>query len=149
MGLFSREKEKPRSFEEITTPKDEMQEEMINSDCENEEENGKRLGEKVPNGVPFNPSEFTALSCFGWKEDKTEKWLAKCAKVWFLIISFAWFLFGAVTFAPIIFISNKIDVLFNDRKKSLMCGIIIYAVVVALIILLFATRQGNPPTPIA
>lgn len=60
-----------------------------------------------------------------------------------LVMSFVWFVFGAITFAPILFISNKIDVLFNDRKKSLMCGIIIYAACVALIVLLFATRGGG------
>lgn len=141
MGLFSREREKPRSFEEITTPKDQIEEEISDCESENMEENLKIERRKTQKGVPFNPSEFNALSCFGWKEDKTEKWLVKCAKVWFLIISFGWFLFGAVTFAPIMFISNKIDVIFNDRKKSILFAIIIHTVLIALIVSLFVINR--------
>lgn len=149
MGLFSNDKNKPRSFEEITTPKNEIEDEVENVDEENVEKPVKNKRKKQNKGIPFNPSEFNALSCFGWEDDKTEKWLIKCAKVWFLIISFVWFIFGAITFAPIIFISNKVDVLFNDRKKSLLCGIIIYVIVIALIVLLFATRQDTSDLPIA
>ena len=147
MKLFNREKAKNRSFEEITRPKDEVFEENEEAEAEaseeNVEENAEPKCEKtVKPSVPFNIGEFNALTCFGWKEDKTDKWLLKCAKVWFLVASFAWFMFGAITFAPVIFISNKVDALFNDRKKSLVCGIAIYVVIVALIVFLFATRGG-------
>lgn len=143
MSFFKRDKAKSRSFEEITRPKDDIQEENEDVNIEGEEKVEDKPPKKTEKGVPFNPSEFNALSCFGWKEDRTDKWLAKCAKVWFLLMSFAWFVFGAITFAPILFISNKIDVLFNDRKKSLMCGIIIYIALIALIVLLFASRGGG------
>ena len=143
MKLFKREKAPSRSFEEITRPKDETQEENEEVETENEKKVETNVPKKATKGVPFNPSEFNEMSCFGWKEDRTDKWLAKCAKVWFLLMSFAWFVFGAITFAPILFISNKIDVLFNDRKKSLMCGIIIYVALIVLIVLLFASRGGG------
>lgn len=143
MGLFVREKNKPRSFEEITAPKDETEEEKLDIEGEFLEETAKIVERKTPIGVPFDSSEFNALSCFGWKEDKTEKWLIKCAKVWFLIISFVWFLFGTITFAPIIFISNKIDVLFKDRKKSLLVGIGLYTLIVALVVILIIARATN------
>jgi hypothetical protein len=142
--FFNREKARSRSFEEITTPIDEQK-----TVDEEHDKNVESPNEKKPNGVPFDSNEFGALSCFGWKEQKTDKWLIKSAKVWFLIMSFAWFLFGAITFAPILFISNKVDVLFNDRKKSLIFGTIIHVVIIALIVLLFASRRDNLDLPIA
>lgn len=142
MKFFKREKARVRSFEEITTPIDEKEEEKEAVEEECEEKPVETPIKKKPKGVPFNSEEFGALSCFGWKEQKTDKWLIKSAKVWFLIMSFAWFIFGTITFAPILFISNKIDVLFNDRKKSLMCGIVIYVALIALIVLIFASRNG-------
>lgn len=83
---------------------------------------------------------FNALSCFGWNENKTDKWLIKCAHVWFGIMSFMWFLVGALTFAPIIFISNKVNVIFKSKTKSMLCAIIVYIAIVALIMLLISTR---------
>lgn len=152
MVFFGKNKSKARSFEEITSIRGESEEasaeEVVEDESSSEKtsvatEKEEKVEKIVKTAIPFNTGDFNALSCFGWKEDKTEAWLKKCAKVWFLMASFVWFIFGAITFAPIIFISNKVDVLFNDRKKSLMCGIIIYAVCVVLIALLFATRGGG------
>jgi magnesium-transporting ATPase (P-type) len=84
---------------------------------------------------------FNALSCFGWNENKTDKWLIKCAHVWFGIMSLMWFLFGASTFAPIIFISNKVNVIFKSKTKSMLCAIAIYAILTALIVVFMATRN--------
>jgi hypothetical protein len=137
VSFLKRQRAKTRSFEEITTPKDDIQRENDDVEFESEEKVDYKPAKKKVKGVPFNPSDFNALSCFGWKEDRTDKWLVKCAKVWFLIMSFAWFLGGSITFAPILFISNKIDVLFNDRKKSLTCGIIIYVAFISIIVFLF------------
>lgn len=81
-------------------------------------------------GEPMKP-----LDCFGMDEDKTERWLGKCVKFWFCCMSFIWFLFGALTFAPVIFISNKVNVIFNDKKKSLYFAAFVYMAVLALIIL--------------
>jgi hypothetical protein len=93
--------------------------------------------------------DFTtnALSCFGWKKDTTEAWMIKCAKVWFLVLSFLYFVFGALTFAPIIFISNKLYPLVKDKKKSLIFAIVIYAVIVCLIVVLIGLRHTNEPIP--
>lgn len=139
--FFKREPSRVRSFEEITTPIDEKEEEKEAVEEECDKKATEIPTKKKPKGVPFNPEEFGALSCFGWKEQKTDKWLIKTAKVWFLIMSFAWFIFGTITFAPVLFISNKIDVLFNDRKKSLTCGIVIYVALIALVVLLLNSRK--------
>jgi hypothetical protein len=92
---------------------------------------------------------LTALGCFGWKEEKTEKWLAKCAKVWFLIMSLLYFLFGALTFAPIIFIKNKVNSVVSDKKMSLILAIVIYAVVFILFAIFIGVRfDANVPSAI-
>lgn len=83
------------------------------------------------------------LSCFGMKKDRTENWIEKCVKIWYYVMSFLWFLFGAFTFAPVIFIANKMEAIFKDKLKSLVVGAIIYTVIVALIVILFATRNSD------
>jgi hypothetical protein len=85
--------------------------------------------------------EITALDCFGWKKEKTENWLLKCANVWYMIISFGWFMFGAMTFAPVIFISNKVNVIFKDKKKSLIFALCVQTASILFFgILLFKRR---------
>jgi hypothetical protein len=85
--------------------------------------------------------EITALDCFGWKKEKTENWLLKCANVWYMIISFGWFIFGAMTFAPVIFISSKVNVIFKDKKKSFIFAASVQAAILVLFgILLFKRR---------
>lgn len=83
MKFFKRDKARGRGFEEITRPKDDIQDENEEVEVECEERVENKPPKNAVKGVPFNPSEFNALSCFGWKEDRTDKWLAKCAKVWF------------------------------------------------------------------
>ena len=78
--------------------------------------------------VPIKP-----LDCFGMEEEKTEKWLGKCVKFWFWCVSFMWFLFGTLTFAPVIFIRSKIDVIFKDKRKSLLYATILYCAISILI----------------
>ena len=80
------------------------------------------------------------FDCFRMEEGKTEKWLAKCVKIWFYCISFVWFLFGALTFAPVIYISNKVNVIFKDKKKSLLCSVALYFLFCALIAVLIVLR---------
>jgi hypothetical protein len=72
---------------------------------------------------------------FGMEEEKTEKWLTKCVKFWYCIMSLLWFFFGAVTFAPIIFVSNKVNVVFKSRKFSLLFSILLYIALVVCLIL--------------
>lgn len=145
MKLFNRKEQQKRSLEELFTPKEE-------SDILVENEGEKELEEEQSEENTFieqqkvekckSNDSVNAFDCFGWDEEKTDKWLKKCANVWYLIISFFWFLFGAFTFAPVVFISNKVNVLFNNKKKSFVCGLIIYAILFALVIFLF-TARGN------
>lgn len=120
---FKREKVKARSFDEIVGEKTEEKEEM----CTNSEEIVK--GEEI---------KCTALDCFGMTEGKTDNRLIKCANIWYLITSFLWFLTGCLTFAPVIFLQSKVNVIFNDKKKSLICAILIHSVIIlALIMVIF------------
>ena len=148
MSLFQRKAEEKRSIEEIFTPKDESEKEIepSESDLVAEEET-----EIEPIEIKSESAEeFTenALDCFGWKEIKTEKWLVKSAKIWYGIMSLLWFVFGAFTFAPIVFISKKVNVIFKSKKKSLFVGIGIYALIVAVITLIIIARTAtNITTP--
>lgn len=105
-------------------------------------------GEDKANKNRDEKAEFNALSCFGWGECKTDKWMKRCVGVWYVMISFVWFLFGAFTFAPITFISGKVNVFFKNKKKSIFCGIIIYAVIVVLVVLLFSARGNTSTLPV-
>lgn len=152
MGLFRHNEEEKRSLEDILTPKcdDEEEEDLVAEDDEdgeedapneesvNEAESAKDVGIKVetPEEVSFN-----ALTCFGWSETKTPKWLIKCAHFWYGAMSFFWFVFGALTFAPIIFMRKKTDVLFKSKFKSFIVSCAIYAIFVALIVILFASNR--------
>lgn len=82
-----------------------------------------------------------ALACFGWENVNTQRLLVILAKVWFGIMSLGWFLFGAVTFAPVIFIGGKVNVIFKDKKKSLFVGGVIYAVMIIAIVLIAVARR--------
>lgn len=142
VSFFKRNNAKCRSFEEITRTKDDLQDENEEVDVDVEEKVEDKPPKKTVNGFPFGQSEFNALSCFGMKEDRTDKWLGKCVKVWFCCMSFIWFLFGTLTFAPVIFISNKINVIFNDKKKSLLFAIILHVVILSLIFVLIFTKHS-------
>lgn len=152
--FFKKKKPKHRrSIEDIFTAKENSEKEaeiVENDDVEeeidyNESEESTIIDEKEEEVHTKNekdrvveeekPETFTesALKCFGWKEVKTEKWLVKCAKAWYGVMSFAWFLFGAITFAPIAFMQNKVNAIFNDRKKSLAVAITIYILAIGLI----------------
>lgn len=153
MGLFQHNEEEKRSLEDILTPKcdDEEEENLVAEDDEdgeedapneesvNEAESAKDVGIKVetPEEVSFN-----ALTCFGWSETKTPKWLIKCAKVWFLMMSLLYFVFGALTFAPIIFIQHKVNSVVRDKKMSFIIAVVIYAVAVVLFTILIGARCG-------
>ena len=127
--MFGRKETKKRSLEDMFVP--------IDSDIADEAESEVDFGyvecEKAEEVENFANEPIKPLDCFGMAEEKTEKWLNKCAKFWFCLMSFLWFLFGALTFAPVIFISNKVNVIFNDKKKSLLCATVIHGLLLALI----------------
>lgn len=142
--LFFKKKEAPkRTLEEMMRSPNE--DETINEDIEDSvlEEEVKKDDcdkDKVKNNEAENV-ELNALFCFGWKEDKTEKWMIKCAKVWYAIMSFFWFVLGALSFAPVIFISNKSNVLFKDKKMSFIFAIALYCILIVLLIILLSTKK--------
>ena len=145
-NLFNRGNEKKES--EKKTLEDFIRKEEDEEECEpcedmadveipNEEDEKKDEARHESEGEGLN-----ALSCFGWREEKTEKWLVKCAKVWFLMMSLLYFVFGALTFAPIIFIQNKVNSVVKDKKMSLIIAVVIYAVAVVLFAILIGSRCG-------
>ena len=125
--MFGRREEEKRSLEEIFTPIEDS------ADIEEKEIEQEEVAEAVAESEsePIKP-----LSCFGMEEGKTEKWLMKCVKVWFCCMSFLWFLFGAMTFAPVIYIGDKVNVIFKNKKKSLLLATLVYCVFALLLMLL-------------
>lgn len=148
MSLFNRDQEESRTIDDILTPREEGCEDTeITSDDSNnlEEEVLDEVTEDVKIEIQTETPEessFNALSCFGASDTKTPKWLIKCAHFWYGAMSFFWFIIGALTFAPIIFMQKKIKVIFKSKLKSLVVSCIIYAVFVALIVMLFASNRG-------
>lgn len=132
--MFGRKETEKRSLEDMFTPRDDVcesiEDEVISEDFKEKTEEQCEGDDDKSSFVPIKP-----LDCFGMEQEKTEKWLAKCAKFWFCFMSFLWFLFGALTFAPVIFISNKVNVIFKDKKKSLLCATIIHGLLLALLII--------------
>lgn len=133
-NLFKREGEKKEE-------KKKTLEDFIKKDDENVEKDEDIVNEKESTEESVPIVEETALGCFGWEESKTPDWLAKGAKIWFVIMSFLYFLFGALTFAPMIFIRNKLNSVLNDRKKSLFVAIGIYGIIIVLIVLMILARS--------
>lgn len=133
-NLFKREGEKKEE-------KKKTLEDFIKKDDENVEKDEDIVNEKESAEESAPIVEETALGCFGWEESKTPDWLAKGAKIWFVIMSFLYFLFGALTFAPMIFIRNKLNSVLNDRKKSLFVAIGIYGIIIVLVVLMILARS--------
>ena len=136
--MFGRREEEKRSLEDMFTPIDEVvlseeeAVETVEAECE------KVTEDEVVSD--YNNEPIKPLSCFGMEEGKTEKWLMKCVKVWFCCMSFFWFLFGAITFAPVIYISNKVNVIFKNKKKSLLFAALIHIVLVLFVVLVIVFR---------
>lgn len=132
--MFGRKETEKRSLEDMFKPIDEVVESVDDEETAydlNENQKVGNVGNTEKNScVPINP-----FSCFGIEEGKTEKWLGKCVKFWYCVMSFLWFVFGAVTFAPVIFISNKVSVIFKDKRNAVLASSIIYvACIVSLIV---------------
>lgn len=134
MSLFRQKSKETRSIEEILTPKNEA--EGLENDENEDFVEKKDVESETPKVTAISP-----LECFGLKEEKTEKWLYKCVKIWYYFMSFVWFLFGAVTFAPVIFIGNKLNVVVDDKKKSILFAIILDIFLISLLVLFFSTRK--------
>lgn len=141
MSLFRKSKKEVRSIDDILMPNDE------NKDLAVEDENSVD-GEDVKN-IPIGASsmEISPLDCFGMKEEKTEKWLFKFVRIWYYLMSFVWFLFGSATFAPVIFIGNKLNAVFNDKKKSILFALILHIALITLLLVFFYTRAKTSDLP--
>jgi hypothetical protein len=141
-SMFWRKEAPKRSIDDILTPKEDME----SKDAVEVEELEDIVQEKESNrDAEFNNEPIRPFDCFGIEEAKTEKWLGKCVKFWFCCMSFLWFLFGAFTFAPVIFIGNKVNVIFKDKKKSLFVAIGIYSFIVAIVVLFSITDNIASP----
>lgn len=134
--MFGRKEPKKRSLEDMFVPKDVD----IVDEAESEVDFGSVECEKAEEVENFAKEPIKPLDFFGMEEGKTDKWLMKCVKFWYCFMSFLWFLIGAATFAPVLYISNKVNVIFKDKNKSLLCAILIHAVFIALIFVFFTIR---------
>ena len=135
MGLFGRKSEKGRTIDEIINSEmidETLPEEADDSDEISTEENPN----KEENDIYIVDNK---LEYFGMGKEKTEKWLMKLVSVWYILASLCWFVAGALTFAPILFIAEKVDVLFKNKKKSIIIGVIVYALIIGMI--LFFTKM--------
>lgn len=124
-----------RSLDDMFTPKEEdgvCDEEVVIE--------GDELVELADEKKEVENKVVKPLDFFGMEEGKTDKWLMKCVKFWYCLMSFLWFLLGAVTFAPVLYISNKVNVIFKDKKKSLLCAILLHSIFIALIFVFFTIR---------
>lgn len=148
MKLFQRSDEEKRSIDDILTPKG-VDEESVDGEgsgesCEVEDDAKNKCFEDVPMDLTSS-----ALNCFGWDSSRTEKWMIKCVKVWYYIASFAWFAFGAITFAPVIFIKGKLKPILKDDLKALLASVAIYAVFFVLLMFLLFFNNGEGATEAA
>ena len=132
--MFGRKETEKRSLEDMFKPIDEVVESVDDEETTYDIDEYQKVG-NVGNTEKNSCVPIKPLDCFGMEEEKTEKWLGKCVKFWFCLMSFLWFLFGALTFAPVIFISNKVNVIFNDKKKSLICATLIHGLILCLIVI--------------
>ena len=158
--FWKRQKNAPRSWEEITAVNTEdIEEENGDVSCfdieaddnapndtgrdsksvgksekEKKVANKKEKVDKIINNLSFDPTFY-----YGWGEDKVDAWMQKLTRVWNVIASALWFILGSITFAPILFTANKLDKFFDDKKKSFFTSAIIYFAVVLflMIIILF------------
>lgn len=137
--MFGRKETEKRSLEDMFKPIDEVVESVDDEETTYDIDEYQKVG-NVGNTEKNSCVPIKPLDCFGMEEEKTEKWLMKCAKVWFCCMSFFWFLFGAMTFAPVIFISNKVNVIFKNKKKSLLVSALTYSLFVLVFVLLILFR---------
>lgn len=137
--MFWRQEREKRSIDDILTPRDEAKSVEANEMVENGEKTPKFEEESQETRV----DSIKPLDCFGMEEGKTEKWLMKCVKFWYCFMSFMWFLFGALTFAPVIYIRNKVGVIFKDKTRALLCAILLYAMLILAIVLIVSFRGAN------
>ena len=146
--MFFKKKE-TRSIEEILTPKQEDCEEKVEilDECESDEEKDdpkvekakvKKEGafDRIIDDLDFDPAVY-----YGWGEGKMDKKMQKVTEFWKGVASVVWFLFGSLTFAPVLFTAGKIDQFLNDKKRSFWSAAIIYSFSLSIIIYLLFFKK--------
>lgn len=94
--------------------------------------------EKIEVSCKIEPRDFF------WKNDGSDpKFVDKLIKIWYSVMCFFWFIVGTITYAPILFISKKIDSVFKDKKKSLIIASAIYGIIIFTILFLFCFNRGE------
>lgn len=143
LNMLFRKQTERRSIEEILTPKidDELVEEIDSAeDGKSEKEEESILNTtKVQNDKKEKKETkpINSLDCFGMEEERTEKWLLKCVRFWYCMMSFLWFIIGALTFAPVIYISSKVERFFDNKMMTYIWGCAAYAMILVALILIF------------
>ena len=157
-----RKKSKGRSWEDITSPKDaepwegnyeaetedgttdntehtnnspdntEHKEEASEKNTEKSSKAYKKMSQKIEN-LEFDPSAY-----YDWGDGKFDAFMKRLTNAWFVLASIVWFLLGSITFAPILFMSNKFNKFFDDKTKSFIASLILYFVIVVIIVLIVA-----------
>lgn len=157
MKFWGNRKSAPRSWEEITAPKTDEISEGLDNVCENEGNdtdnavNGSRvddvdkaknpyIGKKLSKnslekfGKMIDNLEFDPTVYYGWGDGKVDAWMEKLTRLWNVVASVMWFIFGSITFAPILFTANKLDKFFNDKKKSFLIATAIYVFIAVFVV---------------
>ena len=127
MGFFSKEPKEKRTLEDILSVKEDVVESKDEEDLF-EDDIAEEAETKEEQVEPLNP-----LDCFFIRGENSEKWLVKLAKIWNYVISVVWFFIGALTFAPVLYLTYKTNLIFKNKKKAVVCGIVIYVLIISLI----------------
>lgn len=139
MGLFSRKPVEKRTLEDIIASKNEQ---IEADDDQSVLEFGDEVEDKTerekPNVKEQEIAPLNPLDCFFMRGENSEKWLVTLAKVWHYVISVFWFLIGSLTFAPVLYLSYKSNLIVKEKKKSVIIGLIIYAIIVIVLAILLA-----------
>ena len=149
----------PRSWEEITAPKtDEELEGIDDTSCIEDKDtdnifNNNNTGnikkdEEIPSthvkkvrkkgsekfDKMIDNLDFDPVVYYGWGDGKVDAWMEKLTRLWNVVASVMWFIFGSITFAPILFTANKLDKFFNDKKKSFLIATAIYVFIAVFVV---------------
>lgn len=92
--------------------------------------------DKIIDDLDFDPAVY-----YGWGDGKMDNRMRKLTDFWKGFASIVWFLFGSLTFAPVLFTAGKIDQFFNDKKKSFWTSAIMYSVAMAILIYIMFIKK--------
>lgn len=73
-----------------------------------------------------------ACECFGYNEEGTEEWAVRAMAIWHNVITGFWIALGMLSFAPVTFISRKLNGLIEKTWIRLVVAIAIYVFILFL-----------------